>query len=173
MRLGEVTGRRREQGFTYIGVLISIAVIGCLLAAVGQAARTTAQREREKELLFIGHAYRSAIARYFRENHRYPQALDELVQFELAGPQPAHYLRRLYSDPMTGAADWALVPALGGGIMGVASSSKLAPIKKAGFDAVDLGFEDAETYGDWIFLFDPRLRRAPGQQGAPGIGTVP
>jgi hypothetical protein len=72
---------------------------------------------------------------------------------------------------MTGSADWTLVPAAGGGIMGIASSSKLVPLKVAGFDVADMGFEDAQTYADWVFLFDPRLRRVPGQPGVLGIGA--
>jgi type II secretory pathway pseudopilin PulG len=149
-----------------------IVLIGYLLSVAGEVARTASQREREKELLFVGHAYRSAIGRYFRDNRHYPQTLAELVEFATAGPKPAHYLRRLYPDPMTHGADWVLVPALGGGIMGVASSSTLVPFKRAGFDAVDAGFEDAATYADWIFIFNPQARRFPGQQGVHGISTV-
>lgn len=157
MRLGKHGAH--EAGFTYIGVLVLIAIIGILLANVGQVAATTAQRERERELLFIGHAYRDAIVRFVRQNHRYPEALAELVQFENGGPQPVHYLRRLYPDPMTRAVDWILLPAPNQGIMGIASSSQQAPLKHAGFEDSDVGFEDAQTYSDWIFLFDWRLRR--------------
>jgi type II secretory pathway pseudopilin PulG len=157
MRRGK--GGACEAGFTYIGVLVLIALIGIMLATVGQVAATVAQREREKELLFIGHAYRAAIGRFVRQNHRYPEALAELVQFDTGGPQPAHYLRRLYPDPMTRAVDWILLPAPNQGIMGIASSSQRLPLKRAGFDDADLGFDDAQTYADWAFLFDWRLRR--------------
>jgi type II secretory pathway pseudopilin PulG len=147
---------RRQAGFTYIGLLVAIVLIGLMLAAAGETARTTAQREREAELLFIGHQYRNAIARFYRQNHRYPQALEELLNFASGGPQSAHYLRRLYLDPMTRAADWVLLQAPGSGINGVASASLQVPMKRSGFDFVDVGFEDAQTYADWTFVYDPR-----------------
>ena len=170
MRTGEGRRRDEEAGFTYLGVLVLIALIGLLLAMAGEVTATTMQRERESELLFIGHEYRDAIGRYFRQNHRYPQSLAELVSTASlvassggASPQAVHYLRRLYPDPMTRQINWNLLLAPDQGIMGVASASQKAPIKTAGFDDVDVGFEDAKTYGDWIFVYDPRaalLRRA-------------
>jgi type II secretory pathway pseudopilin PulG len=167
MRFGE--RRAREGGFTYIGLLVLIALIGFMLAVAGQVAATTAQRDREKQLLVVGHAYRNAIRRYVALNRHYPATLAELVESTSAGPQPAHYLRRLYPDPMTRGADWVLLPALGGGIVGVASSSNRVPLKHAGFDDADFGFEDAKTYADWTFIYDPRLQQSQGQQGVHGI----
>jgi type II secretory pathway pseudopilin PulG len=164
--------RAREGGFTYIGLLVLIALIGFALSVVGQVAATTAQREREKQLLFVGHAYRDAIRRYVMQHGRYPTTLADLLESPTPSGQPAHYLRRLYPDPMMRDADWVLVPALGGGIMGIASSSQQAPIKRAGFDDADLGFGDAETYGDWMFIYDFRRRWGLGQQGVHGIGIV-
>ena len=170
MRSGERGGY--EGGFTYIGLLVLIALIGFMLSVAGQVAATTAQREREKQLLFIGHAYRDAIRHYVVQNGHYPASLADLVESPTASGQPAHYLRRLYPDPMAQSADWLLIPAPGAGIMGVASSSKRAPIKRSGFDDADFGFGDAETYGDWTFIFDSRLRWLRGQQGVHGIGTA-
>ena len=42
------------KGFTYIGLLIAIAVMGVGLAAAGPVSRTLQLREMEKELLFAG-----------------------------------------------------------------------------------------------------------------------
>jgi type II secretory pathway pseudopilin PulG len=167
MRFGE--RRAREGGFTYIGLLVLVALIGFMLAVAGEVAATAAQREREKQLLVVGHAYRNAIRRYVLHNRHYPATLADLVGSTTDGPLPAHYLRRLYPDPMTQGADWVLVPALGGGIVGIASSSNRVPLKHAGFDDADFGFEDAKTYADWMFIFDPRLQRPQGQQGVHGI----
>jgi len=174
MRCGE--RRAGEGGFTYIGLLILIALIGIVLAVSGQVTATTMQREREKQLLWVGHAYRNAISRYVMHNGHYPMALADLVESSTvsasADPLPQHYLRHLYPDPMAQGADWVLVPALDGGIMGVASSSNRAPIKRAGFDDADFDFADAETYGDWRFIYDARRRWGQGAQGVHGIGTV-
>jgi type II secretory pathway pseudopilin PulG len=124
----------------------------------GEVASTQAQRERELELLFIGHQYRDAIERYYRQNHRFPTALADLVQNTTDGPGIEHYIRRLYRDPMTRALDWTLVPAPVGGFMGVASASQRPTLKRAGFEPVDTDFDKAETYSDWTFVFDPLLK---------------
>jgi type II secretory pathway pseudopilin PulG len=150
--------RSGSAGFTYIGLLVIIALLGLALSVAGEVTRTSVQRERETQLLFVGHEYRHAIARFVRQNHRYPVSLEELVQTDTGGPVPAHYLRRAYPDPMTGATDWTLLPAPGDGFMGIASRSEKVPLKKTGFDLSDEQFENAETYADWIFSFDPRAR---------------
>ena len=51
---------RSEAGFTYIGILLAMALFGVALAATGDVWRTAAQREREQELLFVGSQFRSA-----------------------------------------------------------------------------------------------------------------
>jgi type II secretory pathway pseudopilin PulG len=154
MLRGDALRRRRAGGFTYIGLLALIVLIGILLAAAGQVSSTTSQRERETELLYIGHAYRAAIGQYYAVTRRYPLALEELVQIG-DGPRPTRFLRKLYRDPMTNAVDWTLLPGPDGGIIGIASSSKRAPLKSAGFDREDAVFEDATSYADWVFSNAP------------------
>jgi type II secretory pathway pseudopilin PulG len=177
MRSGE--GRRRARGFTYLGLLVLVAVVGILLAAAGEVAKTAAQREREAQLLWVGHQYSAAIGRYWNRTRRYPQALEELLGSGTDGPVQVRFLRQLYRDPMTNAVDWVLIPAPGGGFMGVASSSLRAPLKTGGFDPADHDFEKASSYGDWQFTFQPALRRGiPYQAPAPpsprpGPGTSP
>ncbi|HET6439577.1 MAG TPA: hypothetical protein VFG59_16045 [Anaeromyxobacter sp.] len=155
--------KRRASGFTYLGLLALVVLIGLLLGAASEVATTVSQRERERQLLWVGHAYRAAIGRYFSQKRAYPQALEDLLGSAPDSPVKARYLRRLYPDPMTNQVDWELLPAPGqnGGIMGVASSSKRAPLKTGRFDDADQGFEEATTYGDWQFSFVPnaRLRR--------------
>ncbi|MBS0419497.1 MAG: type II secretion system protein [Proteobacteria bacterium] len=150
--------RKSGSGFTYLGILALIVLIGLMLAMAGEVASTQAQREREAELLFIGHQYRDAIAFFYRVNHRFPQTPAELVQSADSATPVKYFLRRLYRDPMTGAADWSLIPAANGGFMGVASTSTRAPLKRAGFDLVDTDFDQAEKYTDWVFIYDPLPR---------------
>jgi hypothetical protein len=45
------------------------------------------------------------------------------------------------------------------GITGIASSSKDAPIKKEGFNKDEDAFKDAASYGDWQFVYTPRIRQ--------------
>jgi len=141
----------------YVGLMITVVMIGMALALVGTVARTEMQREHERQLLFVGHQYRIAIARYFYATGRLPQSLEQLVSDESA-PVPRHHLRRLYPDPMTGQTDWVLMTGPDGGIAGLFSSSKAATRKRAGFDLIDAAFEQSTCYRAWRFEFMPRGR---------------
>ena len=147
-----------EAGFTYIGLLIAVVLVGLALSAVGTVWRTTAQREREKELLFIGHEFQGAIAAYYAAGRQFPQDLNDLLE-DKRWPEPRHFLRRLYADPMTGQADWTLIRTDSLGIVGIASSSTAVPIKKGGFEPEEEDFKDAETYQDWKFIYVPHIGR--------------
>ena len=115
---------RGERGFTYIGLLIAVAIMGIMLSAAGTMWSVAAQREKEVELLFIGHQFRSAIARYQGTVHRYPRELANLVDDDTSAV-PRHFLRKLYRDPMTSAADWDIVRSADGGVMGVTNVSSM------------------------------------------------
>jgi type II secretory pathway pseudopilin PulG len=151
-----------SAGFTYIGLLIAVVVLGVGLSIVGTVWRTQAQREREQELLFIGHEFQRAIAAYSRAGGgglgQFPQDINDLLE-DKRGPEPRHYLRRLYADPMTGAQDWTIIRTDMLGITGIASSSQGEPIKKSGFRPTEESFKDATCYCDWKFMYVPRHMR--------------
>src|SRR5207237_7930193 len=73
----------RIGGFTYLGLLIIVAVMGAGLAATGTFFSHAAQREKERELLFVGDQYRQAIGSYYRHSPgtgAYPKKLEELIE---------------------------------------------------------------------------------------------
>jgi type II secretory pathway pseudopilin PulG len=150
--------RSLQAGFTYVGLLVAVVLVGLMLTAASRVWSVSEQRERETQLLFVGDEIRAAIAMYYAFGHHYPQSLQDLLG-DPRSTLPRRYLRRLYRDPMTGDADWTLVPAPGGGIMGVASSSKLTPIKRTGFTQIDMSFENADCYCYWQFVYVPRYYR--------------
>src|SRR4030095_17123595 len=100
---------RFETGFTYLGILIAMALFGVALAATGEVWRTAAQREREAELLFIGNQYRQAFMNYYAGTPagkpRFPRTLEDLVE-DSRFPAPRRHLRRVYADPLTGQPAW-------------------------------------------------------------------
>jgi type II secretory pathway pseudopilin PulG len=148
----------KQEGFTYMTLLLIFAVMGMGLAATGELWSRSAKREREKELLFVGAQYREAIALYYNRSpglgKRYPQALEDLLQ-DKRHPTVQRYLRRLYRDPLTGKSEWGIVKAPEGGIMGVYSLATGAPLKSGNFRGVDRSFNDASSYGEWKFVFVP------------------
>ena len=150
--------RRAERGFTLLGLLFVIAMLGIALSAVGVVWSAEIRRDREAQLLFVGDQIRAAIGHYYREGGQYPQALTDLLEDKRV-PQTRRYLRRLYPDPMTNSSDWQPIVAPQGGIMGVASSSQLKPIKVANFEPIDAAFAQQECYCDWQFTYSPQYHR--------------
>lgn len=146
-----------QKGFTYLGLLLIVAAMGFGMAAFGQLASQQAQREKEAELLFIGDAYRQAIALYYNSgpggHNRYPQSLEQLLKDERFAFN-RRYLRKLYKDPVTGK-DFELVKAPEGGIMGVYSASEIAPTKSGNFPPEYVSFEGAARLNEWQFLYVP------------------
>ena len=148
----------KEKGFTYLGLLLIVAAMGFGLAAFGELASQAAKREKEAELLFVGDAYRQAIGRYYESspagNKRYPKSLEVLLKDDRFSFN-RRYLRRLYSDPVTGKA-FEPVEAPEGGIWGVRSPSEAVPSKSGNFPPEYASFEGAPRYADWQFVYSPQ-----------------
>jgi type II secretory pathway pseudopilin PulG len=157
----------RAAGFAYLTVLFIVALMTGGLAVIGQVWHTAAVREREAQLLQVGNEYRRAIQRYYLSGPRqYPRMLGDLVK-DPRQPGTVRHLRRLYPDPISGAAQWGLVRAPDGGIAGVYSLSEEAPLKTGGFAVRDAAFEGKTKYADWQFIF------APGAPAAASPGATP
>ena len=163
---------RRQAGFTYLVVLFAVALSTAALAAASQVWSHAQQREREVDLLFVGSEFRTAIGLYYQRTpgvaKRYPADLKDLLK-DGRYPTTQRYLRKIYADPLTGKAEWGLVKAPEGGIMGVYSLSERTPVKTAQFRLVDKAFTDKARYSEWQFSYAP----APLAAGAaaPGIGA--
>jgi type II secretory pathway pseudopilin PulG len=157
----------RSRGFTYIGLLIAVVLLGIGLALVGEVWNTAVKRDRERELLFVGDQFRQAIGRYYESSpgvKQYPRKLEDLLE-DKRFPVMKRYLRRIYLDPMTGKADWGLVMQ-GDQILGVYSPSKDTPIKVANFQPLDAFFADSNSYSDWRFIYAPAGAASAGQAAA-------
>lgn len=169
---GETCRAARNGGFTYVWVLLAVALMAAGLAAVGEVASTAAKREKEAELLFVGDQFARAIAEYRASSPgapQYPQKLEELLA-DNRHPNLRRYLRRVYSDPMTGR-DWGLVRGPGGGIMGVHSQSMERPLKTANFPQGYESFTGADMYSAWRFVPQPGGGPAAGEK--PTVPAAP
>ena len=72
---------RRSRGFTYLTVLFIVAILMGGLALVGEVWETSAKREKEADLLFVGNEYRKAIQRYVLSGKaQYPRTLEDLIK---------------------------------------------------------------------------------------------
>ncbi len=158
----------RQRGFTYLTAMFIVAILTGGLALAGEVWDTSAKREREVELLFIGHQYRRAIGLYYDSTpgtvKRYPRTLEDLIN-DPRQPSTQRHLRRLYPDPL-GGKEWGLVKAPDGGILGVHSLSEDKPLKAAGFKVRDAAFEGQQKYADWKFIHTPAVQPATAKPAA-------
>jgi type II secretory pathway pseudopilin PulG len=154
MRSGNAHHRRRakQRGFGYLLVLFALAALGLSLAGTGQVWHTTAQREKEADLLFVGNQYRRAIESYYKQSpdavKQYPLKLEDLLE-DKRFPTPKRHLRQLYRDPMTGSGDWGLMKAADR-IVGVYSTSDGSALKTT-FLERDAAFAGTSRYAEWVF----------------------
>lgn len=144
---------QHSGGFTFIGILIIVALSGIALSIVGSVWHQSLQREREKELLFIGDQYRNAIMSYYESTpggaKQYPKTLQDLI-LDKRYPVVKRHLRKLYADPMS-KQPWGLITQQNL-IIGVYSQSRQAAIKKSGFPSGYDSFAEGTTYDEWKFI---------------------
>lgn len=137
-------GRKRQTGFTYIALLVAIALFGIASVGTSRAIVSIERAEREAELLYVGHEFQAAIRSYLEagQGRAFPQTLDDLV-LDRRFPMPRRHIRRIFHDPITAKPEWGLVLAPEGGIMGVHSLSEREPQKRANFEPEDAAFAQA------------------------------
>lgn len=146
-----------NHGFTYIGLLIFIALMGIALAGTGLVWHAESRRLKERDLLFAGEQYRRAIGMYYERSpgeKRFPKTLEELLQ-DRRYPNVQRYLRRAYVDPITASETWGIVEGPEGGIVGVYSLSADRPVKQANFREAQADFAGREKYSEWRFVYVP------------------
>jgi type II secretory pathway pseudopilin PulG len=142
-----------EAGFTYLGVLFLIMIMGMGLASAGELWATASRRDHERQLLWVGTQYAQALRSYYRSSPglaQYPKELADLLQDERF-PSAKHHIRQLYPDPI-GGGDWALIRGIDGRITGLSSASTEKPLKQADFPSQWSDFNGMASYKDWQFV---------------------
>ncbi len=178
IRLNERSGSKwcgGERGFTYIALLVLIAIMGAALAAESEVWSMAMKREKELQLLFEGHQFRNALNTYYYSRGgapgRFPTSLEDLLK-DPRYPDTRRYLRKIYTDPITGSASWGMVKGPDGEIYGVYSLSEEEPAKKGNFSLDDAAFEGKKKYSDWKFMISARGFQVPANVMAPTMGAT-
>jgi type II secretory pathway pseudopilin PulG len=165
---------RRLRGYTYVGLLILLAIIGLASALTVTAGSRMQQRSNEEELIFIGTEFARAFQSYFEATPAgqspYPARLEDLLR-DPRYVEVRRHLRKLYFDPMTGKQEWANVASPDERIMGVHSRSEKAPLKISGFPPSLATLEEQTSYSAWVFTFTPSHAPPPG--APPGVIHYP
>jgi type II secretory pathway pseudopilin PulG len=163
-RFDALVPQSRCRGFSFLWLLIVVALIGVGLGTAVQIESVAIQRDKERELLVIGRQFRNAIARYYEtrlEGHsrEYPASLDDLLK-DPRQPGLTRHLRKIFVDPITAKPEWGLVW-VKGRVAGIHSLSDAVPIKQAGFEAEDMAFVGKQKLSDWVFAYPSDLLMRP------------
>jgi len=119
--------RTRGAGFTYIGLLLLLAVLSLASLLTAEVAQVATRRAQERELDGIGREFADALRAYDRATPAGASARPQRLEDLLKDPRvfaTRRFLRRVYVDPLTGRAEWGTVVAAGGGIVAVYSLAK-------------------------------------------------
>jgi hypothetical protein len=170
-----------QVGVMYLALLLFIALTSVAGLKVAQAFSFQIARDVEQDLLSAGREFKDAIGTYYESSPGtlkvYPATFDDLVKDERFLGVRRH-MRKIRIDPATRKADWIIIKAIQGGIQGVMSASDKKPIQKINFQAGEIGFENADTYQDWKFVYIPvvsgKALAAPiGQTSGQATGRKP
>lgn len=90
-----------EEGYLLVSVIFLLAILILSLSIAMPRVRDSIQRDRDIETMHRGKQYIRAIQLYYRKFGAYPPNLDALVK-----TNEIRFLRKRYTDPITGKADW-------------------------------------------------------------------
>lgn len=174
---------RPAGGFTYVGLIILVAIIALVGATTVRLGVTLQRAQAERDLLHIGEEFSNALKSYADATKpgqpQQPPTLKELLR-DPRFPGTRRHLRKIFVDPMTGRAQWGIVYLAGDkGVLGIYSLSTAKPIKVGNFPSRFQAFGGKDKISEWVFTFDgqpPLLQRQSGQS-SPGkdaaVPTVP
>jgi general secretion pathway protein G len=103
-RPGHAAARRHagRPGFTLIEMLVVMTLVALLLTLAVPRYFTALDHGRERVQRQNAATLRDAIDKFFADQGRYPDTLEDLVA--------KRYLRQIPLDPVSEAADWAVIP---------------------------------------------------------------
>lgn len=148
-----------NRGFAYLALLVSIVIIGISASAATRYWSNISLREKEKELLFRGDQYRTAIELYYKANSALPPNIDSLLKDPKTTTK--RYLRQKYKDPISNEDFTEMRDATTNRIIGIHSPSEKEPLKQANFPEQDKDFEGKTKYSEWEFVY----KLPPAQPG--------
>ena len=165
-----VHGARRQGGFTYLSLIILVAIIGMAAASTLKMGAVIQRGRAERQLLDIGAAYSDALQSYADATPAgmptQPPSLKELLR-DPRFPGVRRHLRRIYVDPMTGGTEWGIIY-LGRnvGVLAVYSLSDARPVKIGNFPPRFASLAGRQKISEWRFA-------ALAKQGAADTAPPP
>ena len=87
----------RQSGYVLMVILLILALLIIALVAIAPREAAQIRRDREEETIHRGNEYARAVKRFYRKVGRYPVRIEELES-----TNNTRFLRKRYTDPMTG-----------------------------------------------------------------------
>ena len=145
-----------QGGFTYLGLIILVSVIGMVGAATLKIGALMQRAQAEEELLDTGAAFSAALQSYAQATPKgqplQPPSLQELLK-DPRTPALRRHLRKIFVDPVTGSTEWGVLYRVDrSGVVAVYSLSQARPLKIGNFDARFVGFDNKRRLSDWKFI---------------------
>src|SRR5579863_3363832 len=100
-----------ESGYALLLIFAMAAVMALMLYVALPRVAFEKQRDREQLLIEHGEQYKRAIQLYFRKFKNYPPTIEALEN-----TNNVRFLRRRYTDPLTGKDEWRLIHVGPGGV---------------------------------------------------------
>ncbi len=103
LHMSNIVHRQRATGFTLIELLVVMVIIAILVSIAAPRYFNSVEKSKETVLRQDLSVMRDAIDKYYSDNDKYPDSLEDLVTKK--------YLRKLPVDPITdNATTWIVVP---------------------------------------------------------------
>jgi type II secretory pathway pseudopilin PulG len=146
----------KQNGFTYLSLLIFMAILAMLSATVLHTGAAMQRRLAERELLEAGLRWSAALESYALSGgggDAAPQSTKDLLRDPRFPQKPLRHLKRIEVDPITGSEEWGIVRGANGkDIVGFYSLSEDKPQQTTDFpEAID-EFNGKARYKDWVFV---------------------
>ncbi|HEY1757813.1 MAG TPA: hypothetical protein VGG72_20750 [Bryobacteraceae bacterium] len=90
-----------EAGYVLLAVIFLTVILLVSLAIAAPKIAVSIQRDKEMETIHRGQQYKRAIKLYYQKYGSYPTTIDQLKE-----TNQIRFLRKVYTDPLTGKADW-------------------------------------------------------------------
>ena len=93
-----------EEGYLLLSVLVLVFLMLLFLSVAAPRVAKEIQRDKEEETLQRGLQYQRAIRLYYKKFGNYPTDIKQLEN-----TNEIRFLRKRYTDPMTGKDDWRII----------------------------------------------------------------
>ncbi len=143
----------KQSGFTYLSLLIFMAILAMLSATVLQTGVAMQRRLAERELLEVGRRLSAALESYaLSGGQASPQSMQDLLRDPRFPNRLLRHIKRIEVDPITGSEEWGIVRGPNGkDIIGFYSLSEDKPQQTTDFPEAIEEFDGKTRYKDWVF----------------------